>query len=64
MNFIGMLTKKKGRGSGYAEIEIEVELVTSGTVVSVLSRKEYSKAFFNLKVVVEALGWLLSEVFA
>ena len=64
MNFIGMLTKKKGRGSGYAKIEIEVELVTSGTVVSVLSRKEYSKAFFNLKVVVEALGWLLSEVFA
>ena len=51
-----MLTKKKGRGSGYAEIEIEVDLVTSGTVVSVLSRKEYSKAFFNLKVVVEALG--------
>ena len=64
MNFIGMLTKKKARGSGYAEILIEAKLVTSGTLVSVLSGKAYSKALFNLKVVVEALERLLFEVFA
>ena len=64
MNFIGMLTKKKARGSGYAEILIEAKLVTSGTLVSVLSGKAYSKALFNLKAVVEALELLLFEVFA
>ena len=41
MNFIGMLTKKKARGSGYAEILIEAKLVTSGTLVSFLSEKAY-----------------------
>ena len=63
MNFIGMLTKKKARGSGYAEILIEAKLVTSGTLVSVLSGKAYSKALFNLKAVVEALERLLFEFF-
>ena len=33
MNFIGMLTKKIARGSGYAEILIEAKLVTSVTLV-------------------------------
>ena len=64
MNFIGMLTKKKARGSGYAEILIEAKLVTSGTLVSFLSEKAYSKALFNLKAVVKALERLLFEVFA
>ena len=64
MNFIGMLTKKKARGSGYAEILIEAKLVTSGTLVSVLSGKAYSKALFNLKAVVEPLERLLFKVFA
>ena len=64
INFIGILTKKKARGSGYDEILIEAKLVTSGNLVSVLSRKAYSKALFNLKAVVEALERLLFEVFA
>ena len=64
MNFIGMLTKKKARGSGYAEVLIEAKLVTSGTLVSFLSGKAYSKTLFNLKAVVEALEQLLFEVFA
>ena len=64
MNFIGMLTKKKARGSGYAESLIEAKLVTSGTLVSVLSGKAYSKALFSLKAVVEALERLFFEVFA
>ena len=64
MNFIGMLTKKKARGSGYAKILIEAKLVTSGTLVSFLSGKAYSKVLFNLKAVVEALERLLFEVFA
>ena len=46
MNFIGMLTKKIARGSGYAEILIEAKLVTSVTLV--FSGKKYSKALFNL----------------
>ena len=37
MNYIGMLTKKKCSGSGYAEILIEAGLVTTGCLQSVLS---------------------------
>ena len=55
MNYIGMLTKKKAAGSGYAEILLEAGLVTSGCLKSVLSGKAYSKALFNLKATVEAL---------
>ena len=47
-----MLTKKKARESGYAEILIEGKIETSGTLVSALSGKAYSKALFNLKAVV------------
>ena len=61
MNFIGMLTKKKARESGYAEILIEVKLVTSGTLVRVLSGKASLKALFNLKAGVEALEWSLCQ---
>ena len=61
MNFIGMLTKKKARGSGHAAILIEAKLVTSGTLASVLSGKAYSTALFNLKAVEEALERLLFE---
>ena len=61
MNFIGMLTKKKVRESGYAEILIEVKLVTSGTLVRVLSGKASLKALFNLKAGVEALEWSLCQ---
>ena len=58
MNFIGMLTKKKARGSGYAEILIGAKLVTSRTLISALTGKAYSKALFDLKAVVEALEQL------
>ena len=64
MNFVSMPTKKKERESGCTEILIETKLVTSGKLVSVLSRKAYSKALFNLKAVPEALERLLFEVFA
>ena len=58
-----MLTKKKARESGYAEILIEGKIETSGTLVSALSGEAYSKALFNLKAVVQALERLLFEVF-
>ena len=64
MNFRGMLTKKKARGVGYAEILVEPKLVTSGTLVSVLSRKAYLKDLLNMKAVVETLERLLLEIFA
>lgn len=46
-----MFTKKKARGSGYAEILIEATLVITGTLVIAISGKAYSKALFNLKAV-------------
>ena len=55
MNYIGMLTKKKAAGSGYAEILLESGLMTSGCLKNVLSGKAYAKALFNLKATVEAL---------
>ena len=63
MNYIGMITNHKCRGSGYAEILLEAQLVTSGCLKSVLSGKAYAKALFCLKVVCEALERLLLEVF-
>ena len=63
MNFIGMLTGHKCKGSGYAEILIEAELVTSGCLGSVLSGKAFSKALFCLKTVSEALESMLFEKF-
>ena len=46
MNYMGMVTGHKYRGSGYAEILIEAELITSGCLASVLSGKAYAKALF------------------
>ncbi len=63
MNYIGMLTNHKCRGSGYAEILLEAKLVTSGCLKSVLSGKAYAKALHCLKTVCEALERLLLEVF-
>ena len=45
MNFIGMLNKKKARGSGYVEILIEAKLVTSETLISVLPEKHIQKLY-------------------
>ena len=52
MNFIGMLTEKIARGSGYAEILIEAKLVTSVTVFSMekifKSSIQLERQFFEL----------------
>ena len=61
MNFIGMLTGHKCRGSGYKDILLEAGLVTSGSLNAVLKGKAYNKALFCLKTVVEALERLLIE---
>ena len=63
MNYIGMITNHKCRGSGYEEIILEAQLATTGCLKSVLSGKAYAKALFCLKTVCEALERLLFEVF-
>ena len=63
MNYIGMLTNHKARGSGYAEILLEAQLVTSGCLKHVLSGKAFAKALFCLNSTVEALERLLLEVY-
>lgn len=63
MNYMGMITGHKCRGSGYAEILLEAQLVTSGCLKSVLSGKAYSKALFCLKTVCEAMERLMMEQF-
>ena len=64
MNFIGMLTGHKMRGSGYTKILSEAQLVTSGSLKGVLSGKAYAKSLFCLKTVCEAMERLLMEQFA
>ena len=63
MNYIGMLTGHKCRGSGYSEILIEADLVTSGCLENVLRGKAYAKALFCLKTVCEAMERLLIDRF-
>jgi len=63
MNYIGMVTGHKCRGSGYSEILIEADLITSGCLNSVLKGKAYAKALFCLKTVCEAMERLLIERF-
>ena len=60
---MGMVTGHTSRGSGYAEILIEAELVTSGCLRSVLTGKAYAKALFCLKAVSEAMERLLIKRF-
>lgn len=64
MNYMGMLTGHKMCGSGYAEILLEAQLVTSGSLKGVLSGKAYNKSLFCLKTVCEAMERLLLERFA
>lgn len=61
MNYIGMVTGHKCRGSGYSELLLEAQLVTSGCLKGTLSGKGYAKALFCLKTVCEALERLLFE---
>ena len=63
MNYMGMVTGHKCRCSGYAEILIEAELVTSGCLRKVLVGKAYAQALFCLKAVSEAMERLLIERF-
>ena len=63
MNYMGMITSHKLRGSGYAEILQEANLVTSGCLKNVLSGKAYAKALFCLETVSEAMERLLMERF-
>ncbi|KAJ8334115.1 hypothetical protein SKAU_G00397540 [Synaphobranchus kaupii] len=63
MNYMGMVTGHKFRGSGYAEILLEAGLITSGCMKSVLSGKAYAKVLVCLKPVCEAMEWLLMERF-
>lgn len=46
MNNIELITGHKFRGSGYAEILLEAQLVTNGCLQNVLSGKAYGKALF------------------
>lgn len=64
MNYIGMLIGNKCKGSGYSEILIEAELVTTGCLNSALKGKAYAKALFSLKTVSEAMQRLLLEKFS
>ena len=63
MNYMGVVTGRKGRGSGYAEILIEAGLVTTGCLENVLWGKAYAKALFCLRTVSEAMERLLIERF-
>ena len=60
MNYLKMIGHKMA-GSGYSEILIEANLVTNGTLQSVLSGKKYAKSLWGLKVVSEALERLLFD---
>lgn len=63
MNYLGMVTAHKCKGSGYAEIIVEAGLVTSGCLKSVLCGKAYDKAIFCLSTYCEAMERLLMERF-
>ena len=63
MNYIGMLTGHKMRGSVQSEILQEAGLVTKGCIKNVLSGKAFAKALFNLKATNEALERMLLEVY-
>jgi len=64
MNYMGMVTGNKCRGSGYSEILIEAGLVATCCLSGVLKGKAYAKALFYLKTVSEAMQRLLFDRFA
>ena len=53
----------KMAGSGNAEILVEANLVTSGCLESVLSKKNYAKSLWCLKAVSEGLEHLPFKAF-
>ena len=56
---MSMVTGNKCRGSGYSEVLIEAELVTTGCLSGVLKGKAYASALFCLKTFSEAMQKLL-----
>ena len=63
MNYIGMLTNHKARGSGYAEILLEAGLAKKGCLKNIFPGKALAKTMFNVKVTVAALDRPLIDVF-
>ena len=51
------------RGSGYTEILVDAQMVTSGSLKGILRGKAYTKSLFCLKTVCEAMERLLLERF-
>lgn len=64
MNYINMLLGHNMLGSGFQEILIESQLVTTGCLRGVLNGKAYAKSLFCIKTVCEAMERLLIDRFA
>ena len=64
MNYLGTLTGNKCDGSGYAEIFTEAQLVTGGSLSSMVKGKAYAKGLYCLKTVSEVMEKLLFEKFS
>ena len=60
MNYMNMIDKKMA-DSGYSDLLVEANMVTSGCLPGVLSGKKYAKALFCLYAVSEALERLLFQ---
>ena len=63
MNFISMLFNHKMKRSGYQELLVEAQLVTTGCLNGILNGKAYAKALFYVKTVSAALERLLLDSF-
>jgi len=59
VNYKGMVTGNKCRGSGYFEVLIEAKVVTTGCLSGMLKGKTYPKALLCLKTVSEAMQRLM-----
>ena len=53
----------KMAGSGMADILLEAEMITSGSIIGVLIGKIYAQAMYCHKRLLEALNWLIFEAF-
>ena len=62
MNYLNMMGHKMA-GSGYTEILIEANLVTSGSLHTVMTGKSHAKSLWCLKVVSECFERLLFRAF-
>ena len=62
MGYLNMIGKKM-EGSGFADILLEANLISSGSILGVLSGKNYSRAVRCHKVLFESLHRLLISKF-